>query len=355
MWKALADGLLRWFERRRGRGRNHRAFFAAAPRYAALAAAITAIPFLIYWLSGHWWALFVVTAVGAAAVFALVYLFFTTVGALERQNEANTARLAEAHDVLAGYAARIHEDLDRARQIQQRMLPGPDEMPLTDRLDWASRFIPEAEVGGDYFDAAMLDDRRLAILFGDVSGHGMAAAFVTAILKTTFQAWVDDADAPADFFRRLNSHLCRMTPEDSFAAVFLAVYDAATGELEYLNGGHHPEPWVIPADPAQPPTALSDARCVLLGVVEQFAIRQGRRRLRPGDKVLIVTDGLIEAQNARREMFTLDRLARLLADERRRPVKELVDLVVDRVTTFAAAGPVLDDRTVLAFEVKAVG
>jgi len=344
--------LVRWYERRHRHFRDHRALFYSAPRSALLVAAIAAVPFLVYTFNDNWSLLLVVTAVGAVTLFAITYLFFMTVGSLEYDNEIKAYRLRLAYDELRRYAERIRNDLRRARIVQEKMLPVTSNMPLADRLDWASSFCPEAEVGGDYFDAAAIDEDRVAILFADVSGHGMAAAFITAILKTTFQAWVDEGRTLADFVSRLNHHLFRLTPDDSFAALFVAIYDRSNNGLCYVNCGHYPEPWHIPADSAEPIQQLSDARATLLGIQQAISAPPAATRLKPGDKILLVTDGVIEARNAEQEMYGEARLEALLQAHRGCSVEQLVDLVVGQVADHARDARQVDDRTILAFQVK---
>ena len=74
-----------------------------------------------------------------------------------------------------------------------------------DKIDWAHSFEPADEVGGDYFDVGIIDENRLTVLFSDVCGHGMSAAFITAVLKTTFQAWLDNANTLTELGANLNA------------------------------------------------------------------------------------------------------------------------------------------------------
>jgi len=226
-------------------------------------------------------------------------------------------------------------------------------MPLAHRLDWASSFVPEIEVGGDYFDAAALDDNRVAIIFTDVSGHGMSAAFVTAIVKTAFQRWVDDGGGDIErFVADLSSGLYRMTPDESFAASFIAVYDLAAGRLDYINCGHSPEPWLVPADDGGRIVTLNDARAVLLGVLPELALQANHKPIAPGDKLIFATDGLTEAEDLDGEQYGIDRLYELIDACRRCPAAEIVGRIVQGVAEFSAGTEQRDDQTVLAMEVK---
>ena len=340
------------FERHHSHFRDHRALFRAAPRYALLAGLIALIPYIITKFFGTGWVLASVAILGAATLTVLTYMFFMIIGGVEYDNEEKAHRLARANQDLQRYARRIHEDLARARSVQQSLLPDMTDMPLPGRLEWGGLFKPEAEVGGDYFDVAQLDGDRVAMLFCDVSGHGMAAALMTVIVKTAFTAWVDDGGDMVTFLARLNSHLCRLTPEENYAAIFLALYHAPSGELTYLNCGHNPEPWLIPADREAPIQALSDARATLLGFVPNLTFTEGRRRLLPGDTLLFLTDGLAEARNIRGEVFSVEQMDELLERNRSANIQDLLAAIDREVARFAHLAPQTDDRTALAMRVK---
>ena len=225
-------------------------------------------------------------------------------------------------------------------------------MPFPDRLDWGSSFVPEAEVGGDYFDVAALDDSRVAILFTDVSGHGMSAALVTAIIKTAFEGWKDGGLSMTEFAATLNRLLCNVTPTESFAAVVLAIYDARTRELSYVNCGHNPVPIRLRVDGADEVRSLERANARILGVLEEAHFEEARESLRSGDTVLFVTDGIIEATDETGGLYGSDRLYRYLRDRRDEAPQSLVTGMTEQVQVFTEGREQTDDRTILAFRVR---
>ena len=342
-----------WYKARQKQFSDHRALFQAAPRYTLLAAVLAATPPIVYALMESWLVLIVLTVLAVVSLSVLMYGFFMTVGSVEYDNEEKAHRLRRANADLEAYASRTGADLQRARDIQRMLLPDPDRMPLGDRLDWAGSFVPETEVGGDYFDAAALDDTRVAIIFTDVSGHGMSAAFVTAIVKTSFQRWVDDGGGDIErFVADLSSGLYRMTPDDSFAASFIAVYDSQAGRLDYINCGHSPEPWIVPADAGRAVVTLDDARALLLGVLPELTAEARHKPIGPGDKLVFATDGLHEAVDLDGKQYGIDRLAELIDACRRCPAAEIVRRIVRGVAEYSAGTEQRDDQTVLAMEVK---
>lgn len=344
---------VRWFERKSRQFSDHRALFHAAPRYALIVGLVAVVPFLVYATFNNWWLLLAVTVFGAGALLAMTYMFFMIVGSVEYDNEEKAYRLGRAYEKLKLYADRIHDDVIRARSVQERILPNLSDMPLADRIEWAGSFVPAAEVGGDYFDAHAIGPDHVAIMFADVSGHGMAAAFITAILKTTFQDWVDDGQTLKQLIHRLNHTLCRFTPDDSYAAVFAATYNAATGELTYANCGHQPEPWRLGHNDEQLNVkSLSDARNLLLGVEDEIHVVQSRLHLKPGDAVLFVSDGLVEAVNDEGQRYGTDEFEAFLRAGNADSARKLVETVVTEIASFAVGTEPNDDRTVLAFRIK---
>jgi hypothetical protein len=181
--------LVAWFKKRQRHLQDHRSLFRAAPRYGAILGLAPLGVFSLYYVYGSSGALLVASLLAAVGVSATTYLFFMTVGSLVYDNEEKAFRLEKANAQLRLYADWIRGDLERARAVQQMLLPDLANMPMADRLEWGASFVPEEEVGGDYFDAAHLDAERVAVLFADVSGHGLSAALTTAIIKTTFQSW----------------------------------------------------------------------------------------------------------------------------------------------------------------------
>ncbi len=344
--------LVQWLERRGRRFNDHRALFVAAPRYAVLAVLIGVVPFLLYWLWPSRYVLMAATLWEIATLFVLVYLLMMVVGSVEYDNEEKAYRLRRAYNRLDDYARRIREDLRQAEALQRRLIPSPGQMPRCDRLEWGSSFVPEAEVGGDYFDAASLDARRVAVLFADVSGHGMSAAFITAILKTTFDAWAEDSRVLPELLEQINARLYRLTPEYSFAAVIAAVIDVETGQVEYANAGHHPFPLRVPAGSTGPAELLEDGHATLMGVLEDNPCSLASIRLQAGDTLVFCTDGIVEAGSEAGEMYGVGRLQSFLGQGARDTVGGLVRRLVEDAQRFTDGAPASDDRTVLAVRMR---
>jgi len=330
---------------------DHRTLFYAAPRYGALVSAVIGGPGIVVALLHAEYVLAGIFALSTGVLFGLTYVFFMVVGSVEYDNEEKAYNLRQAYGRLKGYTDRIQADIERARTVQETFLPAPEKMPFPRHLEWAASFVPAAEVGGDYFDVAQLDESKVAILFSDVSGHGMAAAFITAVMKTTFRAWLDDRGTLEELARRMNANLLRLVPLGSFAAAFLAIYDVQVRGLVYANCGHQPEPWCIPADQTQPIHALSDARNLVMGIQETLDVTPSCMLLRPGDTVLFVSDGIVENPDADGNLYGTERFEAFVQARRRLKPQPLVKSICAEADRHSRDGEQSDDRTVLVFRV----
>jgi len=330
---------------------GHRTLLWAAPRLALVSALAPLCVFALHLLRDSWWLLLVTSLLLSGLVAVLSYLLLTVVGVIERDNEDQAAQLARAYQALKMSTTTIHHDLDRARVVQERMLPDLAHMPLTDRLEWGAAFVPQEKVGGDYFDAATLGPGRVAILFSDASGHGLSAALLTALLKSSFQSWVEEDWSLAGFVRLLNHRLFTLTPDHSYATAILAIFDATTSELSYCNCGHNPEPLLIgPARSAV--QRLDDARNLSLGLLEGFTPRVVTVKLAADDVVVLATDGVTEALNETEEEFGVERLESYLVEQRSAPVGALARGLAEAVRLHAGKGALRDDLAVLAFRLR---
>jgi serine phosphatase RsbU (regulator of sigma subunit) len=339
------------FKKRQRHLRDHRALFRAAPRYGLVLGLAPLGVYLLYYLDGGSRALLVASLLAAVGVFATTYLFFMTVGSLAYDNEEKAFRLEKANQQLRLYADWIRGDLERARVVQRMLLPDLEKMPMAGRLEWGASFVPEEEVGGDYFDAAHLDADRLAVLFADVSGHGLSAALITAIIKATFQSWTERGGPIEEFVSKLNQRLFNLTPHQSFAAVAAGVLDLSNMEFNYCNCGHNPEPYVIRTG-SVPPAPLDEARNLILGALEDIEPVTASLHLRTGDTLFFATDGITEASNPYGEEYSIKGLEGFLTENRALPVNEMVERLIAEVARYSEKVEDNDDRAVLAFRVR---
>ena len=236
---------------------------------------------------------------------------------------------------------RSQEEARMARNIQINLLPkaGPD-LP---GYDIAGRNIPALNVGGDYFDFIRLDEHRVAIGVGDVSGKGLAASLVMANLQATIRSLaLFDAD-PKDCLERANRLLFRSTDARTFVSLFYGVLDAQRGTLRYANAGQG-MPILFHAN--EKPSQLK-LRGIALGVKEDAQYEEEEVPIAVGDKILVYTDGISEAMNASMQEFGEERLQTIVAESRTSTSVGLIEEILGDVNAYIHDASRNDDMTVV--------
>ena len=239
----------------------------------------------------------------------------------------------------------LDRELDLAHDIQMAMLPRA--FPKRPGIDVAAVLRPARSVGGDLYDVVAEGD-RVWLLVGDVSGKGVGAALFMAVTKTLFRAIAPAAGSVAEAMGRVNAELARDNERAMFVTAFAARLDLATGELEYVNAGHVP---TYRLEPGRAPARLGGPVDPALGAVEGHEYHESVVRLRPGDALVLYTDGVVEARNASGEEFHALRLESYLDGCRDADAAAVVRGLVGCVEDFAGDTPQYDDLTVLVLRV----
>lgn len=248
---------------------------------------------------------------------------------------------------------RIESELAIARDIQMAILPNLSApIPNQDAFDLRTLIVPAREVGGDFYDFFPLDENRLGFLIADVSGKGVPAALFMAVTKTLIKSTARDRHNPAEMLTQVNAELAADNDSNMFVTVFCGVLDARTGDLEYVNAGHNP-PVLIGIDGR--PRLLTGTPQLLLGIMEDVVYRSASLRLTSGERLLLYTDGVTEAMNARDELYSEARLLDMLASAPRQPLAGLIESLLQHVQRFAGEAPQSDDITLLAIEYRGSG
>lgn len=245
--------------------------------------------------------------------------------------------------------ARLQDDLNTARDIQQQLLPrGARGIP---GLDLAAAYVPARTLGGDFYDFLPYGKGKLAVALGDVSGKGTAAAlFGSLAIGTLRELVVSSTCPPACMLEMLNHRMHGARLDSRFIAMLFAVYDAATRTLTLSNAGG---PY---------PLLLRDGQVreiriegVPLGLFPEVQYAEAAVTLEPGDTVVLASDGILEADNAQHEEFGAQRFHQLLSELGSSvSATELSDLIISATNTFSGATHCPhDDRTLLILRVTA--
>lgn len=245
---------------------------------------------------------------------------------------------------------RIESELRIAHTIQMSFLPKRfPPFPEKTEFDIYATLIPAKEVGGDLYDFFMLDDSHLFFSIGDVSGKGVPAALFMAVSKTLMKGIAGDNIPPSDILEQTNRELCIDNDTMMFCTVFCGILNFSTGELVYSNAGHNP-PVIIASGGT--PEWLDVSPEIMLGVMEDAGYRTQMTILKPGDSLILYTDGVTEAMNHEDKLYSNDRLIRTLEAEKSDCAQKIVENILLSVREFVGSVAQSDDITVLALTFK---
>jgi sigma-B regulation protein RsbU (phosphoserine phosphatase) len=259
--------------------------------------------------------------------------------AIEASTILENARLLEEERV----KLRIEDELKIAREIQQGLLP--PALPTSGWFRAAGSSVASTQVGGDYFDVRQVHGDLWAAVAADVSGKGVSSALLASLLQGTFLMCSGN---PADIeliLDRLNAFLLERTRGEKYATIFYCTLDSS-GVLSYANAGH-PAPFLVGTDGRLRKLHTS---AMPVGMIEDAPFQTVQTQLAPGDKVVIYSDGLSEAENSEGVFFDTERLRVCLRDNASRDATGLHAALLAAVDRFTDGGAVRDDITALVIE-----
>ena len=245
---------------------------------------------------------------------------------------------------------RIGAELDVAKHIQASMLPCIfPAFPDRREIDIYATMDPAKEVGGDFYDFFMVDERHVAIVMADVSGKGVPAALFMVIGKTLIKDHTTPGCDLGEVFTKVNNLLCEANSEGLFITAFEGVLDMVTGEFNFVNAGHE-MPCICRSGEDYEFHKIR-AGFVLAGM-EGMRYRAGSLTLNPGDKLFQYTDGVTEATNIHDELYGMDRLRDILNTCKDKTPTEILPIVKADIDAFVGEAPQFDDITMLCLEYK---
>ena len=246
---------------------------------------------------------------------------------------------------------RFESELHVAHEIQMSFLKKIfPAFPHRSEFSLFATIKTAREVGGDLYDFSLLDDTRLFFYIGDVADKGVPASLIMAITMTLMKrASVQPGITPAGILRQVNQTLAEDNENIMFVTLFVGILDLKTGELAFSNAGHNP-PLVFGADGECSFLKLPDG--LVLGVIPDAEYRDDTVRLQPGDMIVAYTDGVTEAMNRKKELYSEARLQETLTRMAGRSVEDTTDAIVASVKGHAAGAPQSDDIAVLAVKLN---
>jgi serine phosphatase RsbU (regulator of sigma subunit) len=245
---------------------------------------------------------------------------------------------------------RLQRDIDRAKRIQEGLLPHGIPQIAGLEMDW--RYLPAEKVSGDYFDCFPIDPDRpdgpQCLVIADVSGHGISASMVMVMFKVLLKREIRPERDLTEVLRRLNRTLLEQVGGIHFVTVFLATLDPATGSMEWCSAGHCPQ-LILRADGSLE-ELMADG--VFVGMFDDFQPESRIAPLSSGDTLLLYTDGITEAEDPTGELFGMDRLKSQLSHGQDKGPKAVLDGLLGAMSRFEEGLARQDDLTLVAVRVS---
>ncbi len=246
---------------------------------------------------------------------------------------------------------RVKAELEIAKGIQQSAVPHDfTELESELGVQIAASMTPARDVGGDFYDAFMIDATHLGVIMADVSGKGMPAAlFMMRALADLREQMHSHAEDVGLALTRANQALCENNGGNLFVTAFIGILDVKTGVFSYANGGHNPA-WILGTDG----TWLKARKGLVIGIMDMIQYKTETLQLEPGGGLFLYTDGVTEAMNPEDALYGEDRLDAILkkteaADDGEAPSEVIVQNVLTDVHAFVDGAEPSDDLTAMAF------
>jgi len=281
-----------------------------------------------------------VLAPGVATAAAMIALLFV-------EGRRVQARLRGALDEERVSAAKIAGELSAAAEIQSGMLlPREALRRVSSAVEIDAVLQPAKSVGGDLYDAFMIDKTRLCFLVGDVTGKGVPASLFMALSKALSRSFLMRPEIGLDMaLDGINAELSRDNGQAMAVSLLVGVLDLADGTLDLCNAGHE-NPLVVDSAGAVRELRLEGGPA--LCVAEDFPYPVERHRLEPSETLIVYTDGVTEAQNPTGDLFDREGAMAVLSAKAAQPLAEMIDALISAVRAFEAGEDPSDDLTVLA-------
>lgn len=244
----------------------------------------------------------------------------------------------------------ISNELSLAQKLQRNMLP---TTPLNKgKVIILSRYKPALDIGGDFFDIIDLNDHQIAILIADVTGHGIRAALSTMLLKFAFSSFNDSNVKASDILKGMNKILHQILPIDIFVAAMVVILDAGNCNGSIANGGI-PHPYMICSNEKE--VKQLPVNGLLLGVAGEDMYETSEEykfKIKKGDRLILFTDGLSEAENKDGKHFEDGHLCQTISRNFSSTLDEILDQLLIDSEKFHKHKEQLDDTMIVGIETK---
>ena len=239
---------------------------------------------------------------------------------------------------------RIESELRIARSIQMSMVPKIfPPFPEREDVDLYAKLIPAKEVGGDLYDF-FIEDNKLYFIVGDVSGKGVPASLVMAVTCRLFRTIAEHLHTPAEIVKALNDTLAENNESNMFCTAFLGVLDLKTGNMQYCNAGHNAPVMLASSGEVK---FMEVKPNLPLGLFGDFPYEGQECDITKETSLFLYTDGVTEAENKTKVLYSDERLLDLLDKQRKNMPQMIVDMVLDDVNKHVNGAEQSDDITIM--------
>jgi phosphoserine phosphatase RsbU/P len=261
--------------------------------------------------------------------------------------------IADLASSLASEAAQravIHRELEIAREVQERLFP--QNIPAVAGVTVAGSCRPAQGTGGDYYDIIELEDGRLGLAIGDISGKGISAALLMATLRACLRTMTSVGVADlAKLMERINELIYESSAVNRYATFFFSVYDPSARNLRYVNAGHNPPFLLRNRENKATETMRLEAGGPVIGLLPNICFEERSVLLQPEDLLLAYTDGISEAMTAADEEWGEERMMLAVDAVRHNRAEDVLRAVFAAADLFTASAPQHDDMTLLVLKV----
>lgn len=268
----------------------------------------------------------------------------------ESLSESINTTVSALRDYKDAEAMRIEEELEYAKSIQHGMLPSVfPPYPNKTEFEIYATMSPAKEVGGDFFDFSLTNDRYLRFCVADVSGKGIPAALFMMRAKTLIKGYGEAGMDVEEIMSRVNDELCSNNEAGMFVTCWLGIMDISTGTIEYANAGHN-LPVIIKKNGEV--SFLQNKPNFVLAGVSGVKYTRYTTRLEPGETIFVYSDGVTEATNSAKELFGEDRLLTSLELLANQSCEAQCKMLREHIDLFVGDAPQFDDITMLSLLYK---
>jgi sigma-B regulation protein RsbU (phosphoserine phosphatase) len=252
---------------------------------------------------------------------------------------------ARLYQAVRTQEAQLERDISMAREVQLRLLPA--SAPGMTNAEMAVRFLPARTIGGDLYDFVDYGPGRTAIVLGDVSGKAAPAALFAALMSGIMHSAAQQRPEPALMMAQLNDALQERMLESQYVTMLFALWNDESRTLQVANSGA-----VQPVLCRACESASVRAEGFPLGMFPNVSYEELTVATKPGDVVVFISDGILDAENAEGEMYGHERLTSLLCSRREQPAQEIADAILADVSRFQGEQERFDDETIIVMKVR---